>query len=149
MNEYGYPGGGEQFERDIAQKAAEAKALYREFVEWMKEREVDTETVRMLFACFYTEFVTWERGELMRPKYRCAVAKAGKVGETSSKYGYPGGGEQFEKDIAQKAAEAEALYSDFVKWMKEREVDTETVRMMFVRFYTEFCDIGRVNENAE
>ena len=71
--------------------------------------------------------------------YKCTTAKAGKVGEPSSKYGYPGGGEQFEKDIAQKAAEADALYSDFVQWMKERGVNPEMVRFMFVRFYEDFC----------
>lgn len=76
----------------------------------------------------------------MRPNYRCTIKKPGKVGEPSSKYGYPGGGEQFEKDIAQKAQEAEALYTDFVEWMKERNVDPDTVRSMFVRFYYEFCE---------
>ena len=148
MKEYGYPGGGEQFVQDIAQKAEKALSLYREFVGWMIEHAVDTEMVRMLFACFYTDFVTTERNELMRPKYRCKAAKAGKVGETSSKYGYPGGGEQFVQDVAQKAEEAEALFSEFVEWMKERNVEPDTVRMMFVRFYYEYCDIGRMNENA-
>jgi len=66
------------------------------------------------------------------------AAKKNGVGEVSSKYGYPGGGEQFEKDIAQKLEEAEALYQEFVKWMKERNADPETVRLMFVRFYEEF-----------
>ena len=75
----------------------------------------------------------------MKPRYRCKTAKAGKVGETSSKYGYPGGGEQFEADMAQHLLKSQALYEDFKKWMFAHEVDPETVRSLFVRFYYEFC----------
>lgn len=71
----------------------------------------------------------------MRPKYRCTIKKPGKVGEPSSKYGYPGGGEQFEKDIQAKAEAADVLYAAFVEWMREHNADPETVRAMFVRFY--------------
>lgn len=73
---------------------------------------------------------------------RCTFAKRGKVGEVSSKYCYPGGGEQFEQDIAKKFEEAEALYQDFVKWMREREADPKIVRMMFVRFYEDYIKTG-------
>lgn len=51
-------------------------------------------------------------------------------------------------DIAQKAQDAEALYEDFVKWMKEKNVDPDMVRMMFVRFYYDYCDIGRTEEKC-
>ena len=80
--------------------------------------------------------------------YRCTTAKSGKVGEPSSKYGYPGGGEQFEKDIAQKAWDAKVLYEEFVEWMMERKVEPEVVRLMFVRFYNEYCNIGRTEEKC-
>lgn len=74
----------------------------------------------------------------MAQSYRCKVAKSGKVGETSSKYGYPGGGEQFERDLEQKSIEAQTLYKEFVEWMTERQVDPYMVKLMFIRFYEEF-----------
>lgn len=81
----------------------------------------------------------------MAQKYRCTIKKPGKVGEPSSKYGYPGGGELFEQDIARHVAESEALYEEFVEWMKSRQVDPSTVRAMFVRFYYEFCEVRSEN----
>lgn len=69
--------------------------------------------------------------------YRCTYARPGKVGEVSSKYGFPGGGEAFERDIVQHLEEAEALYQDFVEWMKSRNVTPEDVRRLFTRFYEE------------
>lgn len=73
----------------------------------------------------------------MNAKYKAKVARRG-VGEVSSKYGLPGGGEQFERDIARHIAESEALYDEFVEWMKDHQVNPSTVRSMFVRFYYEF-----------
>jgi hypothetical protein len=70
------------------------------------------------------------------------TAKRGGVGEVSSKYGYPGGGDQFERDIVEKAEEAEALYQKFVNWMKEQEAEPETVRYMFIRFYEDYIKMG-------
>lgn len=80
----------------------------------------------------------------MKPRYSCKPAKAGKVGETSSKYGYPGGGERFEADIAQHLRNAEALYKDFKNWMFAHEVDPDMVRTLFVRFYYEFVETQNV-----
>ena len=74
--------------------------------------------------------------------YVSRTARRNGVGETSSKYGYPGGGEQFERDIAQKFEESEVLYQKFVNWMKEQEADPETVRLMFVRFYEDYIKTG-------
>lgn len=82
----------------------------------------------------------------MRPEYTCKPAKVGKVGEPSSKYGYPGGGEQFERDIAQKAWEAKILYEELVEWMMERKVEPEVFRLMYMRFYDEYIDVGRNNK---
>lgn len=70
------------------------------------------------------------------------TARKNGVGEPSSKYGYPGGGEQFERDIVQKFEEAETLYQKFVNWMKEQEADPETVRYMFIRFYEDYIKTG-------
>ena len=81
----------------------------------------------------------------MAQAYICRVAKSGKVGETSSKYGYPGGGDLFVEDLARHAAESQALYEEFVEWMKSRQIDPDTVRSMFVRFYYEFCDVRSEN----
>ena len=85
----------------------------------------------------------------MSSKYHCTVSKPGRVGEVSSKYGYPGGGEQFEADIAQKAMEAEALYEKFVAWMVECQVTPDTVRSMFVRFYYDFCETKKEEKEVE
>ena len=74
--------------------------------------------------------------------YRCTYAKHGKVGEVSSKYGYPGGWEQFERDMAQHREKAEALYADFVEWMKSRNATPQDVRQLFTRFYEEFFGNG-------
>jgi hypothetical protein len=74
--------------------------------------------------------------------YVSRTARRNGVGEPSSKYGYPGGGEQFERDIRQHHYEAEQLYDEFVEWFKERKAEPETVRLMFIRFYDEFIDTG-------
>ena len=74
--------------------------------------------------------------------YVSRTARKGCVGEPSSKYGYPGGDEQFERDIARKFEEAEALYQKFVNWMQEQEADPEIVRLMFVRFYEDYIKTG-------
>ena len=59
------------------------------------------------------------------------------------KYGYPGGGEQFEKDVQAKMDRIDALYEEFVKWMIAHDVEPETARLMFVKFYFDMVDIGR------
>lgn len=69
---------------------------------------------------------------------KCGYARKNGVGEVSSKYGYPGGGEQFERDILEKKQRSEALYAEFVAWMKERGISPKEVRHMFIRFYDEF-----------
>lgn len=56
---------------------------------------------------------------------KCTVAKPGKVGETSSKYGYPGGGEAFVRDC-QRRAEDVALDTPERKIVKLGETTTDT-----------------------
>ena len=68
----------------------------------------------------------------------CKRARKGKVGETSSKYGYPNGAELFEKDIKEKQERAERLWMEFVEFMKSRDVTPSELRGMFVRYYEEF-----------
>lgn len=58
------------------------------------------------------------------------------VGEVSSKYGY--NPDQFTEDIQKKAEESEALYKDFVEWMKEKNVDPMAFRRLFQCYYEEF-----------
>lgn len=59
-------------------------------------------------------------------------------GEVSSKYGIPGGGDQFEKDIQAHIDKAEALWKDFVQFMLDHDVDPRDVRGLFTRYYEEF-----------
>ena len=68
----------------------------------------------------------------------CRTAKPGKIGETSSKYGMPGGGEQFEKDIQAHLEKAEALWKDFMQFMEDHNVDPRDLRWLFTRYYEEF-----------
>lgn len=72
--------------------------------------------------------------------YRCTCAKPGKVGELSSKYGFPGGGAKFDQDMARHRERSEALYLDFVEWMKSQNATPEDVRRLFTRFYQEFFE---------
>lgn len=64
------------------------------------------------------------------------------VGELSSKYAYDPEGKQFEADVQRHIDEIEALYADFVEWMKSKNVTPAKFRALFVRYYEEF--IGRV-----
>ena len=67
-------------------------------------------------------------------------ARKNGIGEPSSKYGYDRDGSMFEADIKRHIEENERLYKEFVDWMKERNVDPETVRRMFIKFYYEFIE---------
>ena len=65
-------------------------------------------------------------------------AKKNGIGEPSSKYGYDRTGEQFERDIQANNERAEALYNDFVEFMKSHDVDPRRFRRIFLRYYEEF-----------
>lgn len=67
-------------------------------------------------------------------------ARKNGIGEPSSKYGYDRDGSQFEAVVQQHLEESERLYQEFVDWMKERNVNPETVRRMFIAFYYEFIE---------
>lgn len=68
----------------------------------------------------------------------CKKAKTNKVGETSSKYGYPGGGNQFIADLQAHEERHQQLWCEFVQFMKSHNATPEEFRTMFTRYYEEF-----------
>lgn len=68
----------------------------------------------------------------------CTYAKNGAVGETSSKYGYHGGGEAFIADLEAAKERSEKLWSDFVEFMESHNVDPRILRELFIRYHDEF-----------
>lgn len=68
----------------------------------------------------------------------CKKAKNGKVGETSSKYGYAGGGEQFEADVKAHEERYNFLWGEFVAFMRLHKVVPAELREMFTRYYDEY-----------
>lgn len=68
------------------------------------------------------------------------VAKKGEVGETSSKYGFPGGGEKFMEDCKAHEERYNFLWNEFVDFMKCHDVTPTELRSMFTRYYEEFLN---------
>lgn len=68
----------------------------------------------------------------------CTVQKNNKVGETSSKYGFPGGGDRFIADCKAHEERYELLWGEFVSFMKSHNVTPSELRLMFTRYYEEF-----------
>lgn len=66
------------------------------------------------------------------------VAKTNKVGETSSKYGFPNGGDLFIKDIQSHEDRYNFLWIEFIDFMKSHNVTPSELRRMFTRYYEEF-----------
>lgn len=66
------------------------------------------------------------------------IAAPGKVGETSSKYGYSNGGELFEADLKAAEERNEFLWNEFVTFMKSHNATPNEFRGMFRRYYDEF-----------
>ena len=60
------------------------------------------------------------------------------VGELSSKYAYDTDGKQFEADIQARIDRYEWLWSEFIQFMKDRNVTPSELRQMFTRYYEEF-----------
>lgn len=70
-------------------------------------------------------------------KYVCKWVGNG-IGDPSSKYAFDKGGKQFETDIQRHFDESEKLYSEFVEWMKSKNVSPDVFRSMFRKYYDEF-----------
>ena len=68
----------------------------------------------------------------------CTIAKKNKVGETSSKYGFPGGDKQFISDLKTHEERHQFLWGEFVSFMKSHDVTPSELRSMFTRYYEEF-----------
>ena len=59
-SKYGYSNGGDLFEQDLQKHYEEFTALYDEFREWMKSKNVDPRQFRAMFTMYYTEFIERE-----------------------------------------------------------------------------------------
>lgn len=68
----------------------------------------------------------------------CRIGRKNKVGELSSKYGYPGGGEKFEADCKAHEERQEYLWAEFVAFMRDHKVVPSELRSMFTRYYDEY-----------
>ena len=68
------------------------------------------------------------------------IATRGKVGETSSKYGMPNGGDLFEADMKAHTERSEFLWNEFVEFMKLHNATPDEFRGMFRRYYQEFIE---------
>lgn len=68
----------------------------------------------------------------------CKTAKKNRIGETSSKYGYPGGGDQFTADLKAHEERHQQLWEAFVLFMESHNATPEEFRTMFTRYYEEF-----------
>lgn len=64
------------------------------------------------------------------------IIKRHRVGEVSSKYGYQP--EQFDKDIEARKASSDALWADFLEWMKRHEITPDEARVLFRRLFEEY-----------
>ena len=62
--------------------------------------------------------------------------KQHRVGEVSSKYGYQP--KRFDKDLEVRKLRADALWTEFNRWMIERSVTPDEARRLFVRLYEEY-----------
>ena len=62
--------------------------------------------------------------------------KSHRVGEVSSKYGY--NPEQFDKDMEARKARSDALWEDFLEWMKLHGITPDEARGLFRRMFEEY-----------
>ena len=68
------------------------------------------------------------------------IANKNGVGETSSKYGYPRGGEQFIKDLQAHEERYNRIWDAFVLFMQDNDVTPDYFRWLFKRYYEEFIE---------
>lgn len=63
-----------------------------------------------------------------------------RVGDPSSEYGYINGGKKFEEALQKKLERSTFLWSEFVEFMRSRDVTPSEMRGMFTRYYEEYID---------
>lgn len=68
----------------------------------------------------------------------CKVAKRGKIGETSSKYGYDKTGKSFLEDLQKHSERSQYLWDEFVCFMKSHDVCPGELRELFTKYYEEY-----------
>lgn len=61
-----------------------------------------------------------------------------RVGDPSSEFGMPDGGEKFDRKLQERAERAEHLWKAFVGFMQEHDVRPDELREMFTRYRDEF-----------
>ena len=59
-----------------------------------------------------------------------------RVGEVSSKYGY--NPKQFDRDMEARKARSDAMWADFLGWMKLHKIMPEEARGLFRRMFEEY-----------
>ena len=69
---------------------------------------------------------------------RKTIIKRHRVGEVSSKYGY--NPEQFNKDMEARKARSDALWANFLEWMKAHEITPDDARGLFRRLFEEYLE---------
>lgn len=62
-----------------------------------------------------------------------------RVGEVSSKYGY--NPELFDKDLEDRKARYDVLWSDFLEWMKLHKITPDEARVLFRRMFEEYLSV--------
>lgn len=63
-----------------------------------------------------------------------------RVGDPSSEFGMPDGGEKFMEKLKTQYERYSALWADFVQFMRDHNVTPEELRVMFTRYYEEFIE---------
>lgn len=61
-----------------------------------------------------------------------------KIGDPSSEYGMPNGGERFAEAVQKKQERGAFLWAEFIEFMKDHDVTPAELRTMFTRYYEEF-----------
>ena len=63
-----------------------------------------------------------------------------RIGDPSSEYGMPDGGQRFEEALQKKQERAEYIWGEFVEFMRSRDVKPQELRGMFIRYYEEYIE---------
>lgn len=61
-----------------------------------------------------------------------------RVGDPSSEFGMPDGGEKFERKVQARIERASHLWEAFVGFMQEHDVRPDELRTMFAKYWEEY-----------